>query len=92
MDFSRILLSTSTLFGVFYVLSNTLQAMGASVSSLVINLSRQGLVFIPALFLLEAALGISGIVWAQPVADTVSLILAGLLFLKSYKLATRSCS
>lgn len=39
VQFARILLSTSTLFGVFYVLTNALQAMGA-VSSLVINLSR----------------------------------------------------
>lgn len=49
VQFARILLSTGTLFGVFYVLTNALQAMGAAVSSLIINLSRQGLIYIPAL-------------------------------------------
>lgn len=75
-SFSRILLSTSALFGVYYVLTNTLQAMGAATPSLIINLSRQGLIYIPALFLLEAVLGMNGLIWAQPVADVLSLILA----------------
>lgn len=74
--FARILLSTSTLFGVFYVLTNALQAMGAAVSSLIINLSRQGIIYIPALFLLKAVLGVTGLVWAQPVADLLSIGLA----------------
>lgn len=74
--FARILLSTSTLFGVFYVLTNALQAMGAAVSSLIINLSRQGLIYIPALFILKAVLDINGLVWAQPVADILSIGLA----------------
>lgn len=74
--FARILLSTSTLFGVFYVLTNALQAMGAAVSSLIINLSRQGIIYIPALFILKAILGVTGLVWAQPVADLLSIGLA----------------
>lgn len=80
VTFSRILLSTSALFGVFYVLNNALQAMGAATPSLIINLSRQGLIYLPALFLLEAALGINGLVWAQPVADVLSTLLAAALY------------
>ena len=48
VQFSRILLTTSFLFGVFYVLTNALQAMGAATAALVINVSRQGIIFIPA--------------------------------------------
>lgn len=80
VEFSRILLTTSSIFGVFYVLLNTLQAMGAASPAFIINLSRQGLLFIPALFLLQAALGITGLVWAQPVADVLSLLLAAVLY------------
>lgn len=83
--FSRILLSTSALFGVYYVLTNTLQAMGAATPSLIINLSRQGFIYIPALFILEAVLGINGLIWAQPVADVLSLILAVLLYIPRYR-------
>ncbi len=80
--FSRILLSTSALFGVYYVLTNTLQAMGAATPSLIINLSRQGLIYIPTLFILEAILGMNGLIWAQPVADVLSLMLAIVLLVR----------
>lgn len=83
VQFSRILLTTSVLFGVFYVLTNALQAMGAATSSLIINVSRQGIIFIPALFLLKVMMGMTGLVWAQPVADFVSLMIAYILYRKT---------
>ncbi len=82
MDFSRILLTTSFLFGVFYVLINTLQAMGAATPAFIINLSRQGIIFIPALFILQAILGIAGLIWAQPIADILSTGLALTLYVR----------
>lgn len=85
VQFARILLSTSTLFGVFYVLTNALQAMGAAVSSLIINLSRQGIIYIPALFILKAVLGVTGLVWAQPVADLLSIGLAVGLYAMTFR-------
>ena len=82
VEFSRILLTTSFLFGVFYVLINTLQAMGAATPALIINLSRQGIIFIPALFILQAVVGINGLIWAQPVTDLLSIGLAAILYIR----------
>ena len=55
--------------------------MGAGTPSLIINLSRQGLIYIPSLYLLETVFGVNGIVWAQPLADVLSFILAIVLYL-----------
>lgn len=77
--FVRIMLTTSCLFGAYYVLLSTLQAVDAATEALVLNLSRQGFIFLPALFLLEHLIGITGIVWAQPAADLLSLLLAAVL-------------
>lgn len=85
VKFISILLSTSILFGIFYVLNNALQAMGAATSALVINLSRQGIIYIPAIFILQAVLQENGIVWAQPAADILSTIFVLLLFMRSLK-------
>lgn len=82
VSFARILLSTSILFGVFYVLVNALQACGAATESLIVNISRQGLVYIPAMFLLGAAFHEQGLIWAQPVADVLSLLLAAALYMR----------
>ena len=80
VSFSKILLSTSWLFGIFYVLTNALQAMGAATPSLIINLSRQGIIYIPALFILNFIFGIYGLAWAQPVADVLSIGMAITLY------------
>lgn len=82
VSFSRILLCTSFLFGVFYVLINALQAAGAATESLIVNISRQGLIYIPAMFCLGALFNEAGLIWAQPVADVLSLILAVCLYVR----------
>lgn len=85
VQFARILLSTSFLFGVFYVLVNALQAMGAATPALLISMSRQGIIFIPALFILQAIVGMTGLVWAQPITDVLSILIAAILFRKTMK-------
>ena len=85
VQFVRILLTTSFLFGVFYVLANSLQASGAATAALIINLSRQGFIYIPALFVLKAAIGANGLAWAQPVADLLSTLLVAVLYFITVK-------
>lgn len=84
-SFVRILLSTSFLFGVFYVLTNALQACGAATESFIVNISRQGLIYIPVMFILGAVFQETGLVWAQPVADILSLIIALILSIRKTK-------
>ena len=81
--FLHILLTTSFLFGIFYVLANALQAAGAATAALIVNLSRQGIIYIPALFLLKNMLGANGLVWAQPVADLLSMVIVVFLYLRT---------
>lgn len=85
LTFSRILLCTSFLFGVFYVLTNALQACGAATESFIVNISRQGLIYIPAMFLLGSIFHETGLIWAQPVADVLSFLLAVALYYRKSK-------
>ena len=85
IEFSRILLSTGWLFGLFYVLVNALQAMGQARPSLIVSVSRQGLIYIPAVYLMGTMLGRNGLVWAQPVADVLSLIMVVWLLARTIK-------
>lgn len=83
VQFARILLTTGFLFGIFYVFANALQAMGAATPALIVNLSRQGIIYIPALFILQSALGVTGLAWAQPVADLLSMALVIVLYVRA---------
>ena len=84
--FSKILLCTSFLFGVFYVMTNALQACGAATESLIVNISRQGLIYIPAMFIFGELFHETGLIWAQPVADVLSLALAAVLYFRKSKI------
>ncbi len=84
-QFTRIVLWTSPIVGMFYVMANTIQAMGAAVQALVLNLSRQGFVFIPVLFIMKAIMGMNGLVWAQPVSDIISFAIAIWLLVYTFK-------
>lgn len=79
VSFTRIMLTTAWLFGLYYVLLNALQAMGAAKPSFAVSVCRQGVIYIPAVFLMGAVMGQSGLVWAQPVADVLSLVLVAVL-------------
>jgi len=81
VTFARILLTSGLVFGVLFVLTNALQAMGAAISSLILSISRQGIVFIPMLYILGAVFGMNGLVAAQPAADIISFALAVILYL-----------
>lgn len=85
VTFVHIFLTTSALFGVYYVLNNAIQAMGDANSSFIINISRQGLIYIPMLFILNKALGINGIAWSQPAADILSTLLVTVLYFRRLK-------
>lgn len=85
VQFSRILLTTSFLFGLFYCIINSLQAMGAAVSTLIVNISRQGIFYIPAILLFKSFMGIPSLIWAQPLADVLALLLAAVLYRYSFQ-------
>ena len=79
VHFTRILMSTAWLIGAFAICQNTLQAVGAATAALLASLFRQGIIFIPAVFILKTLIGVDGLLWAQPVADVLSLVLVILM-------------
>ena len=74
VHFTQILMSTTWLIGAFAICQNTLQAVGAATPALLASVFRQGIIFIPAVFIMKAIIGVDGLIWAQPVADVLSLV------------------
>ena len=66
--------------GIQMVLMMAMQAMGKGAPALILSLSRQGLIFVPALILLNLFFGFSGFIYAMAVADIGSMVLAIALF------------
>ena len=66
--------------GLVFLFTSAFQSMGKGIPSMVLSLSRQGFIFIPTIIIANAVIGLNGIVYAQPIADLVSTILAIVMF------------
>ena len=71
--------------GILFLCINTIQGMGKAVPSLVLTICRQGLVFIPAVYILNGIFGLDGVIYAQPAADFISIVLSLAIWLGIFR-------
>lgn len=62
--------------GILFLCVNTLQGMGKALPSLILTLCRQGVAFIPLLYILDGLFKMNGAIYAQPSADFISILIA----------------
>lgn len=62
--------------GILFLCVNTLQGMGKALPSLILTLCRQGVAFIPMLYILDGLFKMNGAMYAQPSADFISILIA----------------
>ncbi|MCH4056911.1 MAG: MATE family efflux transporter [Lactobacillaceae bacterium] len=78
----RAMLFTTPLVGLILVFTTVFQSVGASMSALVMALSRQAVIFAIAIVVLAQLFGMNGIIWAQAVADGLTFIIGWGLYRK----------
>lgn len=86
MQFARTLILSGPVLGILFVLVNTIQAMGAALPSLLLSVSRQGLIYLPVLFAFHKIFDTPRmLVMAQPVTDYMAVLLAAALTIVAYR-------
>ncbi len=75
----RIQAAVSPFLSILFVTIFSMQAMGKAVLSMILSICRQGLLFIPAIYISNLLFGLDGLVWAQSVADMTSVAIALLM-------------
>ena len=88
-NFIKIIAITGPFVGLFFVFVVVFQSIGKAWPSLVLSTSRQGLVYIPALFISDYFFKLGGVVCAQPLSDFFAFSLAFIIFLKIKELRKR---
>ncbi|MDR3766396.1 MAG: MATE family efflux transporter [Butyricicoccus sp.] len=63
-----------------FQMTYTLQAMGKGPESLLLSSCRQGIIFIPLMVLMNVLFGLYGVVWAQFIADGLTLVLSFVIY------------
>ena len=72
--------------GILFLCINTIQGMGKAIPSLVLTICRQGLIFIPLVFILNGIFGLDGAIYAQPTADFISIVLSLVICLGIFRI------
>ncbi len=82
MSFARIYIYSGPVMGLLFVFINAIQSTGAALPALILSISRQGLIYLPVLFLFRQIFdSATMLAAAQPITDYLSTTLAIVLFL-----------
>lgn len=85
MSFARIYIYSGPVIGILFVLINAIQSTGAALPSLILSISRQGLLYIPILLIFRTVFDTpQTLALAQPVTDYLAATLALVLFIITY--------
>lgn len=74
------LMTPGTLIGIMFIINFAFQGMGKGMQSLLLAAGRQGLVYLPLLIIMDRAIGLEGIIWAQPAADFACIVISLIMF------------
>lgn len=83
--FLKIYSSSLPLLIVLFVAMFSFQAFGRPVPAAIFSVFRQGIAFIPAIFIFNKMFGLYGVIWAQPFSDFVSITFAVIMYFIIYK-------
>lgn len=68
-----------------FLISYTLQAMGKGIQSAILTFSRQGLLNIPILILMNMTVGLYGMIWTQLIVELIMLPVSMGMYLHTWK-------
>lgn len=86
MTFSRIYILSGPVMGLLFVFINAIQSLGAAIPSLILSVSRQGIVFIPVLIIFSKVFDSAKMLaYAQPVTDYFAVTIAVIIFIVTSK-------
>lgn len=73
------LLLPGPVLGILFACMNCMQGMGKAAAALFTSISRQGLLFLPAIVILHSCFGFGGLIYAQTTADFISVAIAAVM-------------
>ena len=76
---------TFMLFGYYTVYSSLFLALGKGKEGFLLGACRQGICFIPVILILPTIWGLTGILYAQPIADVLSFLISLFMALSLHK-------
>ncbi|MDD4520070.1 MAG: MATE family efflux transporter [Alphaproteobacteria bacterium] len=80
VEYLRILVLPFPIISFVFVFTVFFQSIGKAKPAIILSILRQGLIYIPALFILKSFFGMKGLVMAMPYADMATIIISAILY------------
>lgn len=74
------LMSPGAFLGIMFIINFAFQGMGKGIQSFILAAGRQGLIYLPLVFIMDHLVGLEGLIWSQPIADVICIILSVVMF------------
>ncbi len=85
-EFSRVYILSGPVIGLLFVMINAIQSTGAMVPSLILSISRQGIIYYPMLIIFTTCFDTARMAaMTQPVTDYIAATLAVILFIITFR-------
>lgn len=75
---------SAPVLGCLFAVTNLMQVANKGKIALFLSVCRQGIIFFPAIILLDRIYGLDGLIWIQPVVDILSTVLAILIAIQFF--------
>lgn len=72
----RVQVTTAPVLGYIFAVTNLMQVANKGKVALLLSVCRQGVIFLPAIIILDQLYGLDGVIWIQPVVDVLSVAMA----------------
>lgn len=83
--FLRIICLSCPSLSVTMMVITLFQATGRKIQPMILSLLRKGGLDVPLMFLMNALIGVKGLVWANPIADMLTMMAAVTLFIPFWR-------
>lgn len=86
------LMSPGPILGIMFIINFAFQGMGKGIQSAILATGRQGLIYLPLIFIMDHFVGLNGLIWSQPIADAVCIVLSVVMFASVMKKTNKEFS
>ena len=73
---TRAIVLSGPFIGLYYLCISAMQAMGKSLAPIIVSLLRQGIVYVPLMYLLNYCFQLDGLIYTQTVSDYIAILAA----------------
>ena len=73
---TKAIILSGPFIGLYYLCISVMQAMGKSIAPIIVSLLRQGIIYIPLMYILNALFKLNGLIFTQAVSDYIAIIVA----------------